>query len=102
MVKKLLFLYITDLNDHNKGSVSLIIESGNKKSLFYKCPHCDIEVCMQEADEIKFRKTYNDMLSNYVRKYAPKDKDGVVNEFLCYCPYCLLSSSALSIFQDDF
>jgi hypothetical protein len=94
----------SNLYDSKKESVSLVIESGNKKSLFYNCPHCGIEGCIEEEDENKYKKIYNTLLSNYVHKYVSKDKDGidgVINEFLCYCPYCLLSSSALNVFQED-
>lgn len=99
------------LYDNKKENIILTIESGNEFNFFYTCPHCGIEVCVQKEEEKKLREIYENKILNYsihnmnVRKYGLKDEeDGGVdmyNALLCFCPYCLLRSSALNIFRDD-
>lgn len=67
----------------------LTMESSVFSSIWFRCPHCDTEVCIIHEEEIKLRVLYN-----------KKKVNGELEiDLLCSCPTCDMRSTANDIFD---
>jgi phage terminase large subunit GpA-like protein len=64
------------------------IESSILHSTWYRCPHCDIEVCIYWEEEKKLRDIYDEKILN-----------GLEADLLCSCSTCGMSVTANNLFD---
>jgi hypothetical protein len=74
--------------DKSNQIAMLTIESSMLYSTWFRCPHCDIEVCIYHEEEIRLRDIYNQKII-----------DGTNVDLLCSCPTCEMISTANDLFD---
>jgi hypothetical protein len=65
------------------------IESSILYSTWYRCPHCDIEVCIYGEEEKKLRDIYDEKIENGMLEA----------DLLCSCSTCGMSATANDLFD---
>ena len=105
--------FIRYASDIKRQMVMLTVKSSNICNLWYQCPYCSAEICIDKKEELEMRKLHNknrssiydNMLTDRINnaKCGSTTEDYIsntnVHALLCTCTNCKKISSSKDIFQ---